>query len=81
MWEALYEVAKYERCTVDQVCTYIAFQKNSELSLSSAIRVFLMLYYKNAVTEEGRKKFHGHLQNAIREANDNFNAALRGMRF
>lgn len=30
-----------------------------------------MLYYKKAVTEEGRLNSHGHLRAAILEVNDN----------
>jgi predicted DNA-binding ribbon-helix-helix protein len=77
MWDALKDIADYEGCTIHQICSYIALQNKPDVTLTAATRVFLMLYYKNAVTQESRKKFHGHLQNAIREANDNLNSHLR----
>ena len=76
MWAALKEIAHYEGCTVNQICSLIALQKTPELSLTAATRVFVMMYYKRAMTEEGRERFHGNLRKDIIETNDNFNAAF-----
>lgn len=79
MWEALTEISNYERCSIGQICSYIALQKSSNAPLTAATRVFLMLYYKKAVTQESREKFHGYLRNAIRETNNDYNNALRNV--
>lgn len=79
MWSSLKDIASYEGCTVGQVCSLVAIEKRPELSLTAAIRVFLMLYYKRAMTEEGRLRSHGYLRTAIMKANDNnlIDACLR----
>lgn len=55
MWSALKDVAKRERCTVNNVCTLVDIQKSESTPLTSAIRVFLMMYFKAAATERGHK--------------------------
>lgn len=60
MWVALFDIARREGCTINDVCTLVDFAKKSETSLTAAIRVFLMSYYKDAATEEGhRNAGHG----------------------
>jgi predicted DNA-binding ribbon-helix-helix protein len=48
MWAAFSEVADREGCTVDDLARLIDSGKKSRQSFTSAIRVFLMLYYRNA---------------------------------
>jgi predicted DNA-binding ribbon-helix-helix protein len=48
MWAALKEVAKLEDCTVNDLACRIDRRKKTGQSFTSAIRVFLMLYYRNA---------------------------------
>ena len=60
MWEALNDVSERETCTVHDLCSLISLRKKPETSMTAAIRVFLMLYYKAASTEEGhRQSGHG----------------------
>ena len=60
MWVALKEIAEREKCTIHDICSVIAFQKSSNITLTAAIRIFIMLYYKTAATEEGhRRAGHG----------------------
>jgi predicted DNA-binding ribbon-helix-helix protein len=73
MWDALEDVAHRERATVDDVCDIIVQQKPDAASLTAAIRMFLVNYYRIATTEEGHDKAgHGRGDIAV------FQAALRG---
>ena len=64
MWRALKDIARRESCTTHDLCSLIALRKNEHTSLTAAIRVFLMLYYRAAATEEGhRKAGHGDFNN------------------
>ena len=51
MWEGLKEVAEREGCSVNALASRIYSQKKSDDNFSSAIRVFLILYYRDAATE------------------------------
>lgn len=53
MWMALKEIAQRERCTIHDICSLISLRKNENTSLTAAIRVFLMLYFRASSTEEG----------------------------
>ena len=53
MWMALKEIAKRERCSIHDICGLISLRKNEKTSLTAAIRVFLMLYFRASSTEEG----------------------------
>ena len=52
MWDALEEVARRERSTVHQICALVDARR-SESSLTAAIRVFILGYYRAAATEDG----------------------------
>ncbi len=67
LWCALDEIACYEQCTINEICTYISRQKDAALSLTSATRVYLTLYYKLAVTPETRRQVHGMLKAQIEQ--------------
>lgn len=56
MWQALKEIAKREECTPHDLCSIVSLRKKSNTSLTAAIRVFLMLYFKAAATEEGHMR-------------------------
>ncbi len=61
MWEGLREVCQRERSTLHQICTTVSLQKLEETSLTAAIRVFVMRYFRTAATEEGHAKSgHGY---------------------
>ncbi len=63
MWSALQEISKRERCTTHDICSLISIRKKENTSLTAAIRVFLMLYFRAASTEEGHAKAgHGSFE-------------------
>ena len=63
MWVALKEISERENCSIHDVCTLISLRKNQKTSLTAAIRVFLMLYFRAATTEEGhRRAGHGNFE-------------------
>lgn len=69
MWRALKEISSRESCSVHELCSLISFRKNKRTSLTAAIRVFLMLYFRAATTEEGHGKAgHGSFDSMKRRA-------------
>ncbi|MCB1652059.1 MAG: ribbon-helix-helix domain-containing protein [Alphaproteobacteria bacterium] len=56
MWKALEEVARREQCTIHDICTLVSGRKKEQTSLTAAIRVFIMLYFRAASTEDGHKR-------------------------
>jgi len=61
MWDGLREICQRERSTMHQICTTVSLQKMEETSLTAAIRVFVMRYFRLAATEEGHAKAgHGY---------------------
>jgi predicted DNA-binding ribbon-helix-helix protein len=61
MWNSLNDICRRERASIHVVCSAIAQHKPVETSLTAAIRVFIMSYYRAAATEEGHAK-SGHGQ-------------------
>ncbi len=59
MWAALKDIARREGTTMHNICSLVALRKVPESSLTAAIRVFLMLYYRAAATEAGHAQV-GH---------------------
>ena len=53
MWVALREISKREECSIHDICSLISLRKNEKTSLTAAIRVFLMLYFRASSTEDG----------------------------
>lgn len=69
MWMALREIARREQCKIHDVCSLIEMRKNPRTSLTAAIRVFLMLYYRAASTEDGHGRAgHGNFRNMLERA-------------
>lgn len=63
MWTALREIASQEFCSIHDICTLISIRKKENTSLTAAIRVFIMLYFRAASTDEGhRKAGHGDFE-------------------
>lgn len=56
MWRALRDISLRERCSIHDLCSLISLRKNTHTSLTAAIRVFLMLYYRASSTEEGHQR-------------------------
>ncbi|MCB1530434.1 MAG: ribbon-helix-helix domain-containing protein [Rhodospirillales bacterium] len=64
MWQALKDISNYENCSIHDLCSLISLRKDKKTSLTAAIRVFLMLYYRASSTEEGhRRAGHGNFRN------------------
>ena len=69
MWTALKNISMREGCTIHDLCSLISIRKKKETSLTAAIRVFLMLYYRASATEEGHMRAgHGDFENMKRRA-------------
>lgn len=69
MWRELKNIAYRERCTIHDLCSLISVRKNAKTSLTAAIRVFLMLYFRAAATEDGHNKAgHGSFEFMKRRA-------------
>lgn len=69
MWSALREIASQEQCSIHDICTLISLRKKENSSLTAAIRVFIMLYFRAASTDEGHKKAgHGDFDHMRRRA-------------
>jgi predicted DNA-binding ribbon-helix-helix protein len=52
MWDALNDIAGRERLNLHQLCSLIDEYRH-ESTLTAAVRVFVMAYYKAAATENG----------------------------
>jgi len=77
MWNALYDIAKRESCSIHDICSLIHMRKNPKTSLTAGIRVFLMLYFRAAATEEGHARAgHGNFEFMKNRAGLN-NATMR----
>ena len=64
MWRALKDISTREGCTIHDLCSLISLRKNPRTSLTAAIRVFLMLYYRASSTEDGHiRAGHGSFDN------------------
>jgi len=69
MWAALRDIARRERCRIHDLCSLIQARKNPRTSLTAAIRVFLMLYYRAASTEDGHGRAgHGDFRAMVQRA-------------
>lgn len=69
MWRALKEISSRENCSIHELCSLISFRKNRRTSLTAAIRVFLMLYFRAATTDDGHTKAgHGSFDSMKRRA-------------
>ncbi len=69
MWVALNDIADREKCSVHDICTIVYIRKDASTSLTAAIRVFIMLYYRAATTEQGHiDAGHGNFINMKKRA-------------
>ncbi|MHA1599747.1 MAG: ribbon-helix-helix domain-containing protein [Alphaproteobacteria bacterium] len=61
MWDALAEISRREDVTLHQLCALIDERRQAS-SLTAAIRVFIVAYFRSAATEEGHASIgHGAL--------------------
>jgi predicted DNA-binding ribbon-helix-helix protein len=69
MWTALRDIAQREGCRIHDLCSLIQIRKNPQTSLTAAIRVFLMLYFRASSTEDGHRRCgHGSFDNMLTRA-------------
>lgn len=69
MWMGLKEIAERENCSVHDICSLVSLRKREKTSLTAAIRVFLMLYFRAAATSAGHERAgHGAFENMVRRA-------------
>ncbi len=55
MWHALAEICERENVSLHQVCTRVASGRLCLSSLTAAVRVFILNYYRFAATEQGHQ--------------------------
>ena len=66
MWDALTEIARRENMTIHQLCALVDARRH-ESSLTAAIRVFALSYFRAAATEDGHGRAgHGNLRTTKR---------------
>jgi predicted DNA-binding ribbon-helix-helix protein len=66
-FDALKELAKRERMTVGEICMLAAVKRKPDVTLSRAVRTFVLQYFREAATEEGHHKA-GHRSSGKRPA-------------
>jgi predicted DNA-binding ribbon-helix-helix protein len=54
MWAALNEIADMEKCSVHDLCTAVYELKETRVSFTASLRVFLMEYYRAALKSDGK---------------------------
>ena len=55
MWDALHAICRREGRSLHEMCSLISEQRQ-ESSLTAAIRVFIMVYFRAAATDEGHAR-------------------------
>ena len=56
VWDALSEICCRERTTLGAICAELYASKPDGTSLTAALRVFVMSYFRAAATEDGHQK-------------------------
>ncbi|MBI1214500.1 MAG: hypothetical protein GC185_01615 [Alphaproteobacteria bacterium] len=51
MWDALHEVAARERVSIHDICSVVYHARPQDRSFTSALRVFLLNYFRRAAGE------------------------------
>lgn len=62
MWEALYEVAALENCSIHDLCGAVDDMRAPAASFTGALRVFLMEYFRNAARTN---RMVSHVQKSV----------------
>jgi predicted DNA-binding ribbon-helix-helix protein len=55
MWDALGEISRRERQSIHDLCTVVDARRTAS-SLTAALRIFLVDYFRQAATEDGHLK-------------------------
>ncbi len=53
IWDTLFEMCRRESCTPHDICSYVSEHKPPHASLTSALRVFILDYFRTSATEDG----------------------------
>jgi predicted DNA-binding ribbon-helix-helix protein len=62
MWDALEEISRREGRTIHDICSMVDLQRR-ESSLTAALRVFIVAYFRSAATDQGHANVgHGNAQ-------------------
>lgn len=56
MWNGLREICRREHVSIHDIATVVSVLKPTNSSLTAAIRVFVMTYFRSAATEEGHSR-------------------------
>lgn len=56
MWNGLQDICRREYTSMHDLCSAVAERKARNTSLTAAIRVFVMAYFRAACTEDGHSK-------------------------
>lgn len=56
MWEALKEICRRERLSLNEIATLVSANKASLTSLTAAMRLFILSYYRAAATDDGHQR-------------------------
>ncbi|NTU77348.1 MAG: ribbon-helix-helix domain-containing protein [Alphaproteobacteria bacterium] len=56
MWSGLREICRREHASLHDLSSYVAAHKPANTSLTAALRVFVMAYFRAAATEDGHSK-------------------------
>lgn len=56
MWNGLQDICRREYASVHDICSAIATRKPAGTSMTAAIRVFVVAYFRAASTEDGHSK-------------------------
>ena len=75
MWEGLDEICRRECRTLHEICTAIKDQRGA-LSLTAAVRVFILNYFRAAATEAGHRAA-GHGKRPVLKRNIAAIAAIK----
>jgi len=63
-WEALDEIARRQKTSINEICNMASDHRNG-LGLTAALRLYALVYFRDATTEEGHMASgHGMMQQA-----------------
>lgn len=66
-WQALQEICQRESTNISEICSLVALVRSDVGSLSSAVRAFVLEYFRAAATPEGHARAgHGGLATMIK---------------
>ena len=77
MWKSLNHIAEQEGCDIHDISSEIARAKHARTSMTAAIRVFVMSYYRAAATRRGHQRA-GHLEQGPRVVSSVFGQIAAG---